>query len=216
MNIKHSIKQHPKKWCVALVMLVALWCGRSFLPMMFLWGNGVTITLHVPENIEISDVSARYYSTNCRFYSLATGGWNYSLKDIDFKEKKTANNQYQAKVYFKDYSLCQWKLESFSWGIQYKNLKQEYPTQSLAKEYIGNGAGRSNYFFRFNKYLHDGSKANVTEEYKIVEHFYPTAKSYEKGFYVRLKSYDGQYSGEYGPQTKHINYTAIIDEKPQD
>lgn len=88
MNIKHSIKKHPKKWCAALVMLVALWYGRSFLPMMFLWGDGVTITLHVPENIEISDVSARYYSTNCKEYWYGTGNWANLNKDIDFKEKK--------------------------------------------------------------------------------------------------------------------------------
>lgn len=88
---------------------------------------------------------------------------------------------------------------------------------NFADNFIDNGIGRSNFLFRYSRYLRDGSKANATEEYKIVEHFYPEEKIYEPyGFTVKLISYDGHHLGVYGPKTKHINYTAIIDEKPQD
>lgn len=220
MKLYDQLKKHPKKIALAVLLLLILWFCRSFFPMLFLWGDKVTITFNLPKNIQLKEVSAEYMSTDCQEYWYGTGNWANLYKDHSVIEKKINENQYQAKVFFKDNGLCQWRLESIYWQLEYQDIEKAYP--QVAKNNGGRGTEFHGQQISFDK-SRDGS-----ENVAISTSFYPLIRdpAYYNFQKTRIKPITGDLlvfkrkvslaTGQLGLKTRHIDYTATVIEPPFD
>lgn len=217
--LKKIVIKHPKKIIFSAIALIILWCGRALLPMIFLWGDNIRITFNLPDNIKLDVISAEYSSSKCKLYSAGTGEWLDLKRDHEYRAKEISKNKYVVDIYFNDYSLCQWTIESVYWEVQYKDIKKAYP--QVSEENGGRGSEFPGYgYSRLN-----GNKWGETREggntIFITHYVSPVRKFAHEDEYI-MRVPDGEVmlfktdyyekDGEFGFRTRHVEYRIVVEE----
>lgn len=230
MKLYDQLKKHPKKIVLVVLLLPILWFCRSFFPMVFWWGDKVTMTFNLPENIQLKKLSAKYMSTNCQEYWYGTGNWANLYKNHTIIEKKINVNQYQAKVFFKDNGLCQWRLESIYWQLEYQDIEKAYPQVAENNGGLGSDFVGQKMSIKTLKHGQSISHTLGNEKLTLVTSFMP--QLINSSYYTYISNYykekqpegdqlyfirhSSEFNGEFGLNTRHIDYTATVIEPPFD
>lgn len=105
---------------LGVVGFCILYVSRSWLPMLYLWGNSIEVEINTPAHL-VPSVGGSYSSSSCQSLSMSSGNWIDGRHGGDAKLEKISDTQYLAKVYYQDFGPCNWQLDSVGWTLKYKN-----------------------------------------------------------------------------------------------
>lgn len=94
--------------------------SRPWLPMLYFWGDSIEVEINTPAHL-VPSVGGDYTSSSCQSLSMSSGNWVDGQRGGDAKLEKISDTQYRAKVYYKDFGPCSWKLRSVGWSLEYKD-----------------------------------------------------------------------------------------------
>ncbi|EOX1815527.1 hypothetical protein ACPDXT_003420 [Vibrio cholerae] len=94
--------------------------SRPWLPMLYFCGDSIEVEINTPAHL-VPSVGGDYASSSCQSLSMSSGNWVDGQRGGDAKLEKISDTQYRAKVYYKDFGPCSWKLRSVGWSLKYKD-----------------------------------------------------------------------------------------------
>ncbi|MEB5518058.1 hypothetical protein, partial [Vibrio cholerae] len=165
----------------------------------------------------IPSVGGTYSSSSCQSLSMSSGNWINGSRGDKAKLEKISDTQYRAKVYYKDFGPCSWKLKSLGWILEYKDAG------AVLKGATGASAGGNQIVIGSDAYFDDSDRnsrlysesAVFTINQTLVPSVLFSSWTKDYSFYMRNKEHrlDTYYYNPYkSGDNARIVYNVTVDE----
>lgn len=190
--------------------------SRPWLPMLYFWGDSIEVEINTPAHL-IPSVGGTYSSSSCQSLSMSSGNWINGSRGDKAKLEKISDTQYRAKVYYKDFGPCSWKLKSLGWILEYKDAG------AVLKGATGASAGGNQIVIGSDAYFDDSDRnsrlysesAVFTINQTLVPSVLFSSWTKDYSFYMRNKEHrlDTYYYNPYkSGDNARIVYNVTVDE----